>query len=61
MIQPLKAIASSTMMSRPVALNPQKAYSNTMNYTPMGEKLDYKCNEVRTLTTSGGHKLDIMA
>lgn len=60
MIQPLKAIASKTMVSNPVALNPQMAYKNSMSYLPKGEKLNIDCNEVRSLTRNG-LKLDIMA
>ena len=58
MIQPIKAIAGRTMMSNPIALNPQKAYQ--MNYATRGEKLNINCNEVRSITRHG-QKLDIMA
>ncbi len=60
MIQPLKAIAGKTMVSNPIALNPQMAYRNSMNYASKGEKLNINCNEVRSLTRDG-LKLDILA
>ncbi len=60
MIQPLKAIAGRTMVSNPIALNPQGAYKNSMNYMSKGEKLNINCNEVRSLTRDG-LKLDILA
>ncbi len=59
MIQPLKAIAGKTMVSNPIALNPQGAYKNTTNLSK-GEKLNINCNEVRSLTRDG-LKLDILA
>ena len=58
MIKPLSAIAGKTMMSNPIALNPQNAYKN--NFAQKGEKLNINCNEVRSLTRNG-LKLDIMA
>ena len=60
MIQPIKAIASRTMMSNPIALNPQMTYKNSMNFASRGEKLNIDCNEVRSITRHG-QKLDIMA
>lgn len=60
MIKPIKAIAGRTMMSNPIALNPQMAYKNQMNYATRGEKLNINCNEVRSITRHG-QKLDIMA
>ena len=60
MIKPIKAIAGRTMMSNPIALNPQMAYKNQMNYASRGEKLNIDCNEVRSVTRHG-QKLDIMA
>ena len=60
MIKPIKAIAGRTMMSNPIALNPQMAYKNQMNYATRGEKLNINCNEVRSVTRHG-QKLDIMA
>ena len=60
MIKPLKAVANKTMVSNPYALNPQKAYENTMSYLPKGEKLNINCNEVRSLSKDG-LKLDILA
>lgn len=60
MIKPIKAIAGRTMMSNPIALNPQMAYKNQMNYATRGEKLNIDCNEVRSITRHG-QKLDIMA
>lgn len=60
MIQPLKAIAGKTMVSNPIALNPQATYKNSMNYASRGEKLNINCNEVRSLTRDG-LKLDILA
>ncbi len=60
MIQPLKAIAGKTMVSNPIALNPQMAYRNSMNCSAKGEKLNINCNEVRSLTRDG-LKLDILA
>ena len=60
MIKPIKAIASRTMMSNPIALNPQMAYKNQMNYVTKGEKLNIDCNEMRSITRCG-QKLDIMA
>ena len=60
MIKPIKAIAGRTMMSNPIALNPQMAYKNQMNYAARGEKLNIDCNEVRSITRHG-QKLDIMA
>lgn len=60
MIQPIKAIASRTMMSNPIALNPQMTYKNSMNFASRGEKLNIDCNEVRSITKNG-QKLDIMA
>ena len=60
MIKPLKAVAGRTMMSNPIALNPQMAYKNQMNYATRGEKLNIDCNEVRSITRHG-QKLDIMA
>ncbi len=58
MIKPIKAIAGRTMVSNPIALNPQKAYQT--NYATRGEKLNINCNEVRSITRHG-QKLDIMA
>ena len=58
MIKPIKAIAGRTMMSNPIALNPQMAYQT--NYATRGEKLNINCNEVRSITRHG-QKLDIMA
>lgn len=60
MIKPIKAIASRTMMSNPIALNPQIAYKNQLNYANRGEKLNIDCNEMRSITRCG-QKLDIMA
>ena len=60
MIKPIKAIAGRTMMSNPIALNPQMAYKNQMNYATRGEKLNINCNEVRSITRHG-QKLDIIA
>ena len=60
MIPSLKMVAGRTMMSNPIALNPQKAYQNQMNYASRGEKLNINCNEVRSLTRNGV-KLDILA
>ena len=60
MIPPIKAIAGRTMMSNPIALNPQMAYKNTMNFESRGEKLNIDCNEVRSITRHG-QKLDIIA
>ena len=60
MIKPIKAIASKTMVSNPIALNPQVAYKNQMNYATRGEKLNINCNEMRSVTRHG-QKLDIMA
>ena len=60
MIKPIKAIAAKTMMSNPIALNPQMAYKNQMNYAMRGEKLNIDCNEMRSITKYG-QKLDIMA
>lgn len=60
MIKPIKAIASRTMMSNPITLNPQVAYKNQMNYAQKGEKLNINCNETRSVTRCG-QKLDIMA
>lgn len=60
MIPPIKAIAARTAMSNPIALNPQMAYKNQMNYASRGEKLNIDCNEVRSITRCG-RKLDIMA
>ena len=60
MIKPIKAIAGKTMVSNPIALNPQMAYKNQMNYVTRGEKLNIDCNEVRSITRCG-QKLDIMA
>ena len=60
MIQPLRAIAEKTMVTNPIAMNPQNAYKNSMNYGSRGEKLNINCNEVRSLTRDG-LKLDIMA
>ena len=60
MIKPIKAIAGRTMMSNPIALNPQMAYKNQMNYATRGEKLNINCNEIRSITRHG-QKLDIMA
>ena len=48
------------MVSNPIALNPQMAYKNQMNYATRGEKLNINCNEVRSITRHG-QKLDIMA
>ena len=58
MIQPIKAIAGKTMVTNPIAVNPQQAYNN--NYNRMGEKLNINCNEVRSLTRDG-LKLDYLA
>jgi hypothetical protein len=60
MIKPIKAIAGRTMMSNPIAINPQKAYSDNINYNRRGEKLNINCNEVRSLTRDG-MKLDYLA
>ncbi len=60
MIQPLRAIAGKTMVTNPIAMNPQNVYKNSMNYSSRGEKLNINCNEVRSLTRDG-LKLDIMA
>ena len=62
MIKPIKAIAGRTMVSNPIALNPQQAYKNSLNFAQRGEKLNVNCNEVRSLTRNGeSHKLDYMA
>ena len=37
MIQPIKAIANRTMMSNPIAVNPQMAYKNNTNFAFCGE------------------------
>ena len=60
MIKPIKMIASKTMVSNPIALNPQMAYKNQMNYMSKGEKLNINCNEMRSVTRCG-QKLDIIA
>ena len=60
MIPPIKAIAGRTMMSNPIALNPQKTYQNSLNFAARGEKLNINCNETRSVTRCG-QKLDIMA
>ena len=60
MIPPIKAIAGKTMMSNPIALNPQMAYKNATNFATRAEKLNIDCNEVRSITKHG-QKLDIMA
>ena len=60
MIPPIKAIASRTMMSNPISLNPQMAYKNSMNFASRGEKLNINCNDTRSVTRHG-QKLDIMA
>ena len=60
MIQPLKAIAGKSMVSNPYALNPQRAYQNTMNSAQRGEKLNINCNDTRSVSLHG-KKLDIMA
>ena len=60
MIPPIKAIAGRTMMSNPIALNPQTAYKNATNFATKAEKLNIDCNEVRSITKYG-KKLDIMA
>lgn len=60
MIKPIKAIAGRTMVSNPIALNPQMAYKNNTNYASRGEKLNIDCNEVRSLTRNG-LKLDYYA
>ena len=48
MIQPIKAIAGRTMVTNPIAVNPNTAYKN--DYSRRGEKLDINCNEVRSKT-----------
>ena len=58
MISPLKSIASRTMVSNPIALNPQRAYQQ--NFAQKGEKLNIDCNEVRSIKKDG-LKLDILA
>ena len=60
MFKPIKMIASKTMVSTPIALNPQMAYKNQMNYMSKGEKLNINCNEMRSVTRCG-QKLDIIA
>ncbi len=60
MIPPIKAIAAKTMMSNPIALNPQRTYQNATQYALRGEKLNIDCNETRSVTRHG-QKLDIMA
>lgn len=60
MIPPIKAIASRTMMSNPIAFNAQKTYQNSANFAARGEKLNIDCNEMRSVTRNG-QKLDIMA
>ena len=60
MIQPIKAIAGKTMVSNPIALNPQRTYQNSLNFATRGEKLNIDCNEMRSITKCG-KKLDIMA
>lgn len=60
MIKPLKAIANKTMVSNPIATNPQMAYKNATNFASRGEKLDLNCNEVRVYTNCG-QRLDILA
>ncbi len=60
MIKPLKAIANKTMVSNPIAINPQMAYKNNANFLQRGEKLNINCNEVRSLTRDG-LKLDVIA
>ncbi len=60
MIEPLKAIAGRTTMTKPSVANPFGAYKNTMNCSTKGEKLNIDCNEVRSLTRDG-LKLDYYA
>lgn len=60
MITPIKAIANRTMMSNPIAMNPQRTYQNSLNFASRGEKLNIDCNEMRSVTRCG-KKLDIMA
>ncbi len=60
MINPIRAISAKTMMSNPIALNPQKAYNETTNYALKGEKLNINCTETRSVTKQG-KKLDIFA
>ena len=60
MIQPIRAIANRTMMSNPIAINPQMAYKNNTNFAFRGEKLNINCNDCRSLSRNG-QKLDIIA
>lgn len=60
MIPPIKAIASKTMMSNPIAINAQKTYQNSLNFASCGEKLNINCNDTRSITRHG-QKLDIIA
>ena len=55
MIKPLKAIANKTMVSNPIATNPQMAYKNATNFASRGEKLDL--NERGTESVENGSNL----
>lgn len=63
MIKPIRAMMTNQMMSNPISINPQKAYSDTRNYRPLGEKLNINCNENRLIVKQNGvgKNLDVMA
>lgn len=58
MIEPLKAIAGRTTMTKPSCADPKKAYSNTMNNAVLGQKLNINCNNERVVSN---RKIDYYA
>ncbi len=58
MIEPLKAIAGRTTMTKPSCTNPNKAYQNTMNNVSFGQRLNINCNNERVVSN---RKIDYYA
>lgn len=58
MIEPINMITGKTMVTNPIAINPQAAYNK--NYSNRGEKLNINCNEMRSVVRDG-LKLDYYA
>ncbi len=49
MVEPLKAIAGRTTLTRPSCTNPNKAYQNATNPAFLGQKLNINCNNERVV------------
>ena len=59
-LSPATAIASKTMVSRPITLNSTNAYNDTMNCCPKGRRLNYSVNN-NAGAVNNNHKIDYYA